>query len=75
MKLDIGDHWIEMRSFRDERARTQWIVKIGSEILKIGEVADDPTGSLGFEAAAAWADANVPGSDFQWKHSSATNDR
>jgi hypothetical protein len=75
MEKDLGNYWIETTSCGDERTRSKWLVRIGSEILQIGEVADDPTGSRALVVAMAWVGKNHPGKDFQWKHlEDATND-
>ncbi len=65
--MDLPDAWIETTSYREE-GRTLWMIKLGGEVLKVGEVNADPSGAHAYETATAWATANARGTVFAWKH-------
>jgi hypothetical protein len=61
------DAWIETTAYHEE-GRTLWLVRIGGQILTVGEVIDDPAGVIAFERASVAARTNFPGISFNWKH-------
>ena len=71
--LALEKNWIETTAYRD-RNQTGWVVKLDGEIVKAGEVRDDPSGLNAYEAASAWAAQNLPGHDFHWKHWNGVSD-
>ena len=65
--MQLPDAWIETTYYDDEN-RTLWVVKVGSEILKVGEVANDAAGTRAYDVACAWARENLRDATFAWKH-------
>lgn len=49
------EHWIET-VHHEHDGRTVWTVKVGDEVVQVGEIAGDPSGTAGFDQARSWAE-------------------
>ena len=66
MSSDV-ETWIETTSYQDGK-RTLWVVRHRSEIVKAGEVHDDPSGVRAFDHALLWAKEQLGRIAVDWKH-------
>ena len=67
--LVLFSNSIETTAYREMgQTRTVWLVKVGGQIVNMGEVLSDPSGIKAHQAATMWAAENAPGVSFVWKH-------
>jgi DNA-binding response OmpR family regulator len=73
-ELVTSDTWIETTAYREDN-RTVWIIKLAGEVVKAGEVSDDPFGIKSFDVASKWARTNLQHVEFNWKHWNGSSPR